>query len=63
MPDAPELKPCPFCPPGEGDDVYANHNDDDTWEVQCNGCGSCGSPQRTEPLAAAAWNRRHTPDE
>lgn len=61
MTDRPELKPCPFCGPGQS--VVSLWHDDmaQRWRVGCGRCGASSgiSPRdKTEAPAIAAWNTR-----
>lgn len=61
-----ELKPCPFCGPGQS---VVSLWYDDASKAQRVGCGRCGvstgirprSEERTAANAIAAWNRRASP--
>lgn len=56
--DSLELSKCPFC---GGEACICNRFGDipHLWYAECVDCAACGSLEKDEAEAAAAWNTRH----
>ena len=64
MTEEPELKPCPFCPDGQGRLGYVSFDcAPDMYRVDCCSCGGCVELYDTRGDAIAAWNQRAEPEE
>ena len=61
MPDAPKLKPCPFCGESVCGPVKKGPSANKWWEVACEYCDCQGPMSATSDMAISGWNARYKP--